>query len=203
MLRLPVMVAAGGVNSAGRTSRRHAYRRMIWDHLSASDRAGTQAALNHMMGRSDPADLLAHTLVREIEADWFDYRAVPWNRRAQVGEGQATSHFEYTPGGIGEGAAVGGISEAISDKRVRVTLPEGAEVLLPSTRHFDVSSAGQLPTGFDPGALYASRNHPRALQMTVFAISDALADLGIDWQVLEGAVPADAIGSHGAATDYT
>lgn len=30
MLRFPVMVAAGGINSAGRTSQRHAYRRMIW-----------------------------------------------------------------------------------------------------------------------------------------------------------------------------
>ena len=193
MLRLPVMVAAGGVNSAGRTSRRHAYRRMIWDHLSAAERADTQAALSHMTGRSETADVLAHTLVREIEPDWFDYRAVPWNRRAQVGEGQATSQFEYVPGALGEGATVGSLSEAISDKRVRVTLPEGAEVLLPSTRHFDVSSAGQLPSGFDPGALYPSRNHPRALQMTVFAISDALADLGIDWQVLEDAVPANAV----------
>ena len=193
MLRLPVMVAAGGVNSAGRTSRRHAYRRMIWDHLSASERADTQAALSHMTGRSETADVLARTLVREIEPDWFDYRAVPWNRRAQVGEGQPTSQFEYVPGALGEGATVASLSEAISDKRVRVTLPEGAEVLLHSTRHFDVSSAGQLPSGFDPGALYPSRNHPRALQMTVFAISDALADLGIDWQVLTDSVPADAI----------
>ena len=74
MLRLPVIVAAGGANSAGRTSRRHAYRRMIWDHLSDSHRAGTEAALSHM-GRKDPEDVLAHTLVREIEPDWFDYRA--------------------------------------------------------------------------------------------------------------------------------
>ena len=193
MLRLPVMVAAGGVNSAGRTSRRHAYRRMIWDHLSTSDRTATQAALSRMMGRSDSADIRAHTLVREIEPDWFDYRAVPWNRRAKVAEEPAMSHFEYVPGAIGEGAAVGGISEAVSNKLVRVTLPEGAEVLLPSTRHFDVSSAGQLPSGFDPGAFYPSRNHPRALQMTVFAMSDALADLGMAWHVLADAVPAEAI----------
>ena len=39
MLRLPIMVAAGGVNSAGRTSRRHAYKRMIWDSLSAAERS--------------------------------------------------------------------------------------------------------------------------------------------------------------------
>ena len=53
MLRLPLMVAAGGINSAGRTSRRHAYRRMIWDHLSAADRAATESALSQMMDSAD------------------------------------------------------------------------------------------------------------------------------------------------------
>ena len=38
-----------------------------------------------------------------------------------------------------------------------------------------VSSAGQLPTGFDPGALYQSRSHPRGLQLTVYGASDAQA----------------------------
>ena len=74
MLRLPVMVAAGGINSAGRTSRRHAYRRMIWDDLSVTDRAATEAALAQMMGTADADTLLKHTLVREIEKDWFDHR---------------------------------------------------------------------------------------------------------------------------------
>ena len=72
MLRMPVMVAAGGVNSAGRTSRRHAYRRMVWDHLSADDRTGTESALAQMMGTQDSSLIRHHTLVREIEAEWFD-----------------------------------------------------------------------------------------------------------------------------------
>ena len=100
MLRLPVMVAAGGINSAGRTSRRHAYRRMIWDHLSAADRAATESALSQMMGSADTDTLLKHTLVREIEKDWFDHRAVPWHRRAQVSADQAQGLFDYNPGGI-------------------------------------------------------------------------------------------------------
>ena len=79
--RMAVMVAAGGVNSAGRTSRRHAYRRMVWDHLSADDRAGTESALAQMMGTQDSSLIRHHTLVREIEADWFDHRAVPWHAR--------------------------------------------------------------------------------------------------------------------------
>ncbi|GIR69434.1 MAG: hypothetical protein CM15mP74_06850 [Halieaceae bacterium] len=35
--------------------------------------------------------------------------------------------------------------EITEGKRVLATLPPGAEVMLPSTRRFDVSSAGQLP----------------------------------------------------------
>ena len=193
MLRLPVMVAAGGVNSAGRTSRRHAYRRMIWEHLAAPDRVATEAALAQMMGTDDGAAILRHTLVREVEPDWFDHRAVPWHRRAQVSSDLPEGLFHYNPGGIGDGAVSGGRSTVLDDKRVRVALDPEAEVLLPSTRQFDVSSAGQLPTGFHPGALYPSRNHPRALQMAVFAMSDALADLGIDWSTLSSKVPADGI----------
>jgi acetoacetyl-[acyl-carrier protein] synthase len=193
MLRLPVMVAAGGINSAGRTSRRHAYRRMIWDHLSATDRAATQSALSQMMGSTDTDTLLKHTLVREIEKDWFDHRAVPWHRRAQVSADQAQGLFDYNPGGIGDGEVIGGQTSPLDDKRFRVALGPESDVLLPSTRQFDVSSAGQLPTGFNPGDLYPSRNHPRAVQMTVFAMSDALADLGMDWATLADNVPADAI----------
>ena len=193
MLGLPVLVAAGGVNSAGRTSRRHAYRRMIWSQLSSADRNTTTGALARMMGIADSTQILNHTLVREIEPDWFDYKAVRWNRRASLDAGQSEATFGYVPAGIGDGAVIDARCEITEGKRVLATLPSGAEVMLPSTRRFDVSSAGQLPTGFDPGALYASRNHPRALQMTVFAMSDALADLGIDWDIVSQSVPADAL----------
>ena len=47
--------------------------------------------------------------------------------------------------------------------------------------------------GFDPGALYTSRNHPRGLQMSIYAMSDALADLGLDWDQLAGSLPPDAV----------
>ena len=193
MLRFPVMVAAGGINSAGRTSQRHAYRRMIWDQLDTSNRSGTQAALAQLMGVEDAQRLLAHTLVREIEPAWFDHRAVPWHRRARISPGQAESLFDYNPGGMADGVVPGAEATRLDDNRIQLALGPEAEVLLPSTRQFDVSSAGQLPSGFDPGALYASRNHPRALQMTVFAMSDALADLGMDWSAVAERVPADAI----------
>ena len=52
------------------------------------------------------------------------------------------------------------------------------------------SAAGQLPTGFDPGQFYSSRQHPKALQMTVFGMSDTLGQFGIDWShILEKVSP--------------
>ncbi|WP_369857594.1 beta-ketoacyl synthase [Candidatus Thalassolituus haligoni] len=51
-------------------------------------------------------------------------------------------------------------------------------------RRLAVQSAGQLPAGFDPATLYRSLHHPRGLQMAVYAASDALGSLGIDWETL-------------------
>ena len=55
------------------------------------------------------------------------------------------------------------------------------------------SAAGQLPTGFDPGQLYSSRQHPKALQMTVFGMSDTLGQFGIDWSEILKKVSPDKI----------
>jgi len=193
MLRLPIMVAAGGVNSAGRTSRRHAYKRMVWESLPAAERSATESALGQMMDTADTDAILRHTLIREIEPQWFDHRAVSWHRRAQTLPGAAPAAFEFNPGGMVDGTVSGAISEQLNGKTVIVSVPERTEVLLPSTRPFEVSAAGQLPSGFDPGRLYPSRSHPRAVQMAIFAMSDALADLGIDWSDITSKVPGDAI----------
>lgn len=193
MLRLPIMVAAGGINSAGRTSRRHAYKRMVWESLPAAERSATECALGQMMGIADPDAIVRHSLIREIEPQWFDHRAVSWHRRAQTLEGAVPRTFEFNPGGMVDGTVLGAISEQVNGKTVTVSLAERSEVLLPSTRPFEVSAAGQLPSGFDPGGLYPSRNHPRAVQMTIFAMSDALADLGMDWSDITSKVPGDAI----------
>ena len=44
------------------------------------------------------------------------------------------------------------------------------------------SAAGQLPRGFDPSNYYPARQHPKALQMTVFGMSDAIGQLGFKWE---------------------
>lgn len=181
MLNLPVIVAAGGVNSAGRTSGHHAYRRMVLDHLSLDHRRDTEAALAALMGTNDRQYLRDHTLVRQIESQYFDPAAVNWNRQVTLSPDHGPLTFDTGAARGSEGLPNDWQVQTLENKKLRVTVDGASTVLFPSTRQLEVSVAGQLPTGLVPGALYASRNHPRALQMTVFAASDALADLGIDW----------------------
>ena len=63
--------------------------------------------------------------------------------------------------------------------------------LLPELRTSKVTSAGQLPTGFDPAALYASRNHPRGLQLAVYGASDTLRSTGFSVEQLKSMVAPD------------
>jgi acetoacetyl-[acyl-carrier protein] synthase len=84
------------------------------------------------------------------------------------------------------------VSESVAG-RVRIDVPEDAEILLPVTRALDVSAAGQLPTGFDPKSLYPGRGHPRAIQIALFAANDALGSLGLDWSTLMQHVPPDRV----------
>ena len=55
------------------------------------------------------------------------------------------------------------------------------------------SAAGQLPQGFDPSSLYPARQHPKALQMTVFGMGDALGQLGIDWKTIQEKIAPDEV----------
>ena len=55
------------------------------------------------------------------------------------------------------------------------------------------SAAGQLPSGFDPSSLYPARQHPKALQMTVFGMGDALGQLGINWKTVMDKISPDEV----------
>ena len=55
------------------------------------------------------------------------------------------------------------------------------------------SAAGQLPKGFDPSNFYPARQHPKALQMTVFGMSDAIGQLGFNWEEVQEKVNPDEV----------
>lgn len=126
-------------------------------------------------------EILARTLVRRIEHQHFDPSAVAINHRYRIDDVHGVVNL--SPDGFTTSRAQNALRG----------LSSGDTVLVPTLREFDVSVAGQLPMGFDPGALYTSRNHPRGLQMSIYAMSDALADLGLDWDQVAASLPPDAV----------
>ena len=55
------------------------------------------------------------------------------------------------------------------------------------------SAAGQLPKGFDPSNFYPAMQHHKALQMTVFGMSDAIGQLGFKWEEVQEKVNPDEV----------
>lgn len=211
MPALPVIVGFGGINAAGRASSHHAYRRMVIDSLPEQARQETLAGLATLMNlathNSDSTygadsfldtqgshysmtDLAAHfsdavlagSLIRRIEPSFFPVDAVPWQKSMTLSAGDVPISFITTERHLPEPVPAHWQVTRLDDgKQVRVDIAGSCDVLVSSQRIFDVQAAGMLPTGFDPGALYNSRNHPRGLQMTVYAASDAVHSMGLSW----------------------
>lgn len=196
-VRLPVIVGLGGINGAGRSSGHHGLARMAYDALSRQKQERTLASLATLMGvESGVANeqyILDHTLIRRIEKNHFDVNSVAWNRRFPTHSGSEPISFDLPSKHLPETIPIDWVVTPISATHVSVKISGQQDFLLPTSREFEVRAAGQLPTGFEPGDLYASRSHPRGLQMTVYAASDALASMGIDWEVIQNRVPADQI----------
>jgi acetoacetyl-[acyl-carrier protein] synthase len=190
MKPLAVIAGIGGINAAGRSSAHHGYRRSVIDVLEptlAADTIRSLAGLMRIEGTIDAEKrrhILEHTLVRGLESEFLDPGNVAWNCKARLTQGHGPVSFFVAqrdlPGRLPERWKV---SEAVAG-RVRIDVSEDAEILLPVARALEVSAAGQLPTGFDPKALYPGRGHPRAIQIALFAANDALGSLGIDWGAL-------------------
>ncbi|HSB96155.1 MAG TPA: beta-ketoacyl synthase [Spongiibacteraceae bacterium] len=201
MAKLPLIVGFGGINAAGRSSFHHGYRRMVIDALDQSTADLTLRSLAGVMGL--PLDgalspdqqhyILEHTLIRRIENDWFDPDRVPLNRRMPMEAGQQPLSFVTKARNLPELLPAGWQVSDLGDRTVRVDISGDTEFLLPCTEVLSVQAAGILPTGFDPSKLYQSRNHPRGLQLSVFAASDALGSLGIDWETIRQHVAPDQI----------
>lgn len=193
------MTGFGGINPAGRVSFNHAYRRLVIDALpqDKQDRTFTSLAKLTRQAESsgkDPATrqaLLDGTLIRRIE-NW-DPDKVNWQSSATIkpASGEALS-FVIAKRQLPDPLPADWQVEPHGEREVRITCPE-TPVMVPQQRTSRVTSAGQLPSGFDPGTLYASRNHPRGLQMTVYAASDAIRSTGFSVEQLKALVRPDQI----------
>jgi acetoacetyl-[acyl-carrier protein] synthase len=185
MKKLPVIVGFGGINAAGRSSFHHSYRRMVHEALPAEDVEPMfkgLAALMNLPENTDKDSLLQQTLIRKIEKQTFDLDDVDTHKIAKLRSDSETLHFQISKRHLPKHIPENWIMEENDEGLLHVTIEGELEVLIPGNRHSAVSSAGQLPTGFDPGSLYTSRNQPKGLQLTVFGASDALHSIGIEWQ---------------------
>lgn len=196
-MRLPVITGFGGINPAGRLSFHHGYKRMVIDALSSVEQSRTYRSLAGLMGVENPDDsqsrsyIRENTLIRRI--DLFDPDKVFIQSSAKLRSASDGEPLIFVlnkrqlPGTIPPGWQV----ESIDETTVRVSVTGELDALIPNFRVSRVSSAGQLPKGFNPGELYQSRNHPRGLQLAVYGASDALRSTGISIERLKEVVPPD------------
>ncbi|MDH4018763.1 MAG: beta-ketoacyl synthase [Xanthomonadales bacterium] len=198
-MRLPVITGFGGINPAGRLSFHHGYKRLVIDAMSAAEQDSTFKSLASLMGVDNPGDPVSrryireNTLIRRI--DVFDPEKVFVQSAAKlhpaVDGGLLTFVLKkrQLPNVIPDGWQL----ESMDDSTVRVSVAGEMDALFPDFRVSKVSSAGQLPKGFNPGELYQSRNHPRGLQLAVYGASDALRSTGISIERMKEVVPPDQI----------
>ena len=214
--RLPVIVGFGGYNAAGRSSFHHGFRRTVIESLDEQARQETLTGLAVMTklvrvvdGRYQsqdgealsPADIerrygaqiLASTLVRRIEKQHLDPDAAHWHKSIAVGGEAGSLTFVSSRKQLPEPLPANWSVEELNGNDVRVTLHDNCEFKVDSYRALPVKSAGQLPTGFEPGELYNSRFHPRGLQMAVVGVTDALRATGVPWQTIVDHVAPDEI----------
>lgn len=216
--RLPVIVGFGGFNAAGRASAHHAYRRMVIESLPEKDRQETIAGLAVMMGLVGISDgqyiriendqpltlgeieaefgsaVMDGTLIRRIERTFFDVDAAHWQKSAILNPDSGPLVFEMNRRDLPEPVPDTWTVEELESGRVRVAVVDNLTVKLDSYRDMPVKSAGQLPRGFNPGSLYNSHFHPRALQLAVVGASDAVRSIGVEWSSIANAVKPDEIG---------
>ena len=220
MTNLPVITGLGGVNPAGRSSGNHSYRRIIFESLSETEKLETQLALASLMGKISKQDgqwlnesgepvkadtylksigqeLLNQTLIRKLQTNLFDPQKVHFHSRMTVAPDQKRGlifdlHRKQIPGTIPPGWKIK--DSPTNPDMVSVEAVDSFDILVDQFENTKVNSAGQLPTGFNPAHFYQSRNHPRTLQMTVYAASDAINSLGIEWDLVNKHVHPDQIG---------
>ena len=189
MTPLPLIVGFGGINAAGRSSDHQAFRRLIMDALSPSEKARTVDQIGVLIGMGTETSMneaqvqhiLENTLIRRIHPDWFNPDQIPLYR---LGHTKQPTRVWLSPlqapNPLPPGWAVG-------QKEGRLTeyVIEPSELLAPCTRKSSVQAAGMAPTGFRPDMLYPSRNHPRTLQLALFALSDCWFSSGLQWHQIK------------------
>ncbi len=220
MSHLPVIVGVGGINAAGRSSFHHSYRRLVIDRIPQADAEKSLCNLAVLMGLIKYQDsswqnsegkaivldkylsmnrqtILNNTLIRKLEDNLHDHNMLRYHIRANLQSATEQESFSFSirnkdlPYHIPDNWYL--TTDSNNSETTQVEVTGDLQILLKDYRKSSVQCAGQLPTGFKPGQIYPSRNHPRGLQLTVFGASDAIDSMGIDWELIRSVVPPDQI----------
>ena len=191
MIKLPVIVGLGGINAAGRSSGFHSYKRMVCDALSAEQMQSTWQDLAQRMGLSadystSPEATIAAikegTLVRRMQN--YDPDNVLCHHKATLEPGDYPAELHLKHHKLSQNLShLAQISE-LPDAMIAAKFKTPLSVLIEDSKGSEVSTAGEIPSGFDPSQLYHSHHHPRGLIFTVYGASDALNSLGIEWETI-------------------
>lgn len=222
MTRLPLIIGMGGINASGRTSFHQGFRRIVIDKLTAQARQETFVGLASLMKiitkKNDTLvdgdgnvvlaeeieskfgqQILAGTLIRKIEKNHFDPDATHWHQKMNVSPTDKPITFELRAKELPVPVPSSWLVTDLGKGRVSVEIPEQLTITHDSYRDNPIKAAGQFPTGFEPTELYKSRNHPRGLQVTIFAATDAIRSTGLEWDAILDKISPDEIGTYSAS----
>lgn len=194
--KLPLIVGFGGFNAAGRSSGHRGYMRTIYESLDQNNRDIVINSLSSLMGLPEVSEKAAldGSLIRRIDSSLFDVDNTSTAQNVYLRGSEATPiSFSLSrrqmPENIPSNWTVEPTDE--SGRTFKVNIACDIPVRIDTTSEMSVKAAGQLPTGFDPGSFYRSQHHPRGLQMSVLAASDAVKSVGISWSDIINTVSPD------------
>lgn len=205
MKHLPLIVGFGGYNAAGRSSGHNSYKRMIFESLDQNGQNSVAQSLASLMGieldssQGKPnseqlQQVLNGTLVRQIEPSFFDVHKAHSGKTCKVASSEqqpiiAKFSAKDLPAVLPEGWTVKTEHAGL----VEVQISHDQKFVVDTQQEMPVQSAGQLPSGFNPAKYYRSTHHPRGLQLSILAASDAVKSMGIPWQSILAKVSPDQV----------
>lgn len=195
--KLPLIVGFGGFNAAGRSSGHRGYLRTVYESISESNKSLVTSSLAGLMGLTKGAEkaILAGSLVRRIDNNLFNVDEVAFAQNIFLRASQEKPiSFELSRRQLPEQIPSNWTVKPLDQKErsFKVSVDGDMPVRMDMPTKMNVQAAGQLPTGFDPGAFYRSQHHPRGLQMSVVGSSDALHSVGIPWaKIMQSVSPDD------------
>ncbi|MBL0711885.1 MAG: beta-ketoacyl synthase [Colwellia sp.] len=222
MTSLPVIIGMGGINASGRTSFHQGFRRIVIDKINAEARQETFVGLASLMKLVTLQDgklvdqqgeiiatseietrfsqeILAGTLIRKIEKNHFDVDATHWHQKIHAQPIDKNICFELLVKELPRPLPQSWQVTELGEGKARVEIPEHLTILHDTYRDNPIKAAGQMPTGFEPAALYNSRYQPRGLQATIFAATDAIHSTGIEWSEILDKINPDQVGTYSAS----